>query len=85
MHDVIIAILKQNISVALVEVGTGEILAGQAVTIENKLGIVEPASFKSEALAKVFGLVNDLDKLCKQPTISSSCLNINIDKRVHNL
>ena len=64
LRDVIIAILKQNISVALIEVETDEILAGQAVTIENKLGILEPASFKSEALAKVFGLVNDLDKLC---------------------
>ena len=52
------------ISVALVEAETDEILAGQTATFENKFDILESVSFKSEALAKAFGIADAFNKLC---------------------
>ena len=59
-----ISVVKQSISVALVEAETDEILAGQTATIENKFDILESVSFKSEALAKAFGIADAFNKLC---------------------
>ena len=64
LYDMIIANLKQNLSVALVKAETGEILAGQIATIENKFDRLEPIALKSKALEKVFKLDSDLHKLC---------------------
>ena len=64
MQSLVLAFLKEKLSICLVSSTTGEIIGGRVCSIENKHNTIDTTKFKSEALRKAVDMTYYFDSLC---------------------